>query len=178
MSNIKQASNNLIIPQTQGPFSFVVSDKTIKLNENSYIFSDISNIYDYIPIDYSSELSLESTKYIWLELQFRNGSYLSPAKIKGGENLWDGAPLIWEFDTGKAPSPTTQTKLYIRLATIEKNFCSGHGVFYPNESESEDSYEIIRHVFSDLVLFQTCAGYIFLPSPSSRYNSFSYNGEE
>lgn len=153
-----------------GPFSPVISSvqKLVSINSESYIFKDISFSNTVTITNRSISIPVEKGALwkVWLEVFFESGN-VTTANYNYNTEWWDGYPLSQGYiDAGVAPrSLLTQYVLRIPVFTIAPlDRYSGDGISFDTDDES---FVIKRHIITDLIIFQACDGFIFLPSPST-----------
>ena len=148
-----------------GPFSPIISrvSKEINISTDSYIFKDMSfNTVDISNKTMSIPIEAGSSWKVWLEVFFESGAPTT-ANYNYNTEWWEGYPAVQAYTTGK--SLLTQYALRIPVFTIATlQEYSGDGIYFDTD---DGSFVIKRHIITDLILFQTCDGFIFLSSPAS-----------
>jgi hypothetical protein len=153
-----------------GPFSPVISSaqKLIYINSESYIFKDtsFSNTVTITNQSISIPVKQGASWKVWLEVFFENG-LATTANYNYNAVWWSGYPLAQDYiNPSVAPrSLLTQYVLRIPVFTIAplKEY-AGDGIYFDT---NDDSFVVKRHIITDLIIFQSCDGFIFLPSPAS-----------
>lgn len=153
-----------------GPFSPIIDEtnQIIKINPESYIFKNMSfdSFIDISNRDMAIPANGDILWKVWLEVFFESGA-VTAANYNYSNVWWRNYPLMQEYnEVDIAPAtPLTQLALRIPVFTITTlNRYQGNGTIFNTEN---DSFIIKRHIINDLILFQTCTGFIFLPSPAT-----------
>lgn len=153
-----------------GPFSPICSASlsTININQNSNIFigMNLSNTLNITNKDIAISINENSTWRVWLEIFFGNGTPLT-SNFNYNTSWWQNYPEMQEFN-GSIKNLTNQIALRIPVLTIDPFALS------PEDADGfifefgDFLFKIKRHIYNDLILFQSCDGFMLLPSPVSK----------
>jgi len=175
MSTLSYRGNPFNRTPPSGPFSLIAGRNAVQVSPFSSILKS-TDLNDYLPIEglgYDIGLSSDeetgsaSTLNIWLEVTFIDGAP-EKANIKNGADWWQKYPKTQEFVTtdSVAPSLDTQVGLYIPIATVGSSHSDNGSSSFT--FGADDGLVYYRYVYNDLMIFQMCNSYIFLPMASSR----------
>lgn len=152
-----------------GPFAPICSSilNTININTNSYIFLGMSlgNILNISNKDITIPIEDNSSWNVWLEVFFENAAP-TEAYFNYSNEWWANYPSVQEYNQS-GTIISNQIALRIPVMSIRPLSSSYDGdgfVFDFNNS----LFKIKRHIINDLILFQSCDGFMFLPSACSK----------
>lgn len=152
-----------------GPFAPICSSalNTININTNSNIFMGLSanNTLNISNKDIAIPVTSDSSWRVWLEVFFNNGSPFA-ANFNYSNEWWENYPSIQEYINEQSKTLSGQIALRIPVLSIYPlaDF-NGDGFIFEFDNTL---FKIQRHVTNDLILFQSCDGFMFLPSPFSK----------
>jgi hypothetical protein len=152
-----------------GPFAPICSStlNTVNINTNSNIFAGISlnSILSISNKNITIPVSSDSLWKVWLEVFFQNGTAFA-ANFNYSNEWWQNYPLTQEYIPDQQKTLLTQVALRIPVLGIYRlaDYDDVDGFIFEFD---QTLFKIQRHITSDLMLFQSCDGFIFLPSPTT-----------
>jgi hypothetical protein len=161
---------------TSGPFAAICSSLnskggeaggSISISAHSYIFLGMSfdSILDISNKDMTIPIGKDSSWNVWLEVFFKDSAPTS-ANFNYSNVWWEKYPLMQEY-VGEEKILSKQLALRVPVLTIRPLLSdyAGDGFIFDFNGLVN---KVKRHIISDLILFQSCDGFMFLPSPASK----------
>lgn len=154
-----------------GPFAPICSPafNTVNINTNSYIFKDLSlnNVLNITNKNITIPISADSVWRVWLEVFFNNGNPFT-ANFNYNNQWWQNYPSMQEYSQSGSLPKTLLTQVALRVPVLSiypvADYDGDGSIFTFNEV----LFKVQRHIITDLILFQSCDGFMFLPSPVSK----------
>jgi hypothetical protein len=155
MNNIG-VSKNYITPTLGSPAFKPILDRDggVFFFQNScQVFTDDN--FTLLPI--SNAGNTHSGPRIYLEITISGGSVES-GEIKSGADWWEGYPTNRLYSGSKIAQ--NQQKLFVPICSINVDQSLSQSIF-----QSDLGDNVIRYLFSPIMLFAICSGIIAIPAP-------------